>query len=191
MLICRIPILFPYKYLLEKVWNTHQLSKPHLYIIRERSLVLAESRKEGFWFQVHAMASRLLWASRAASYLRISAFQRGFASGISDFCLNVAIFVLMGGSLFAFHLYILIGKKMNTWKYFVGLDVDVDLSFMSLFKCLIYDSSSRIFEFLFEMGFVCFCHWFHVCQVLDFITAEIIGFLNLGIHIFICTLSFS
>ncbi|KAK3188920.1 hypothetical protein Dsin_028481 [Dipteronia sinensis] len=30
------------------------------------------------------MASRLLWASRAASYLRISAFNRGFASVIKD-----------------------------------------------------------------------------------------------------------
>ncbi|XP_059438555.1 glycine cleavage system H protein 2, mitochondrial [Corylus avellana] len=30
------------------------------------------------------MASRLLWASRAASYLRISAFQRGFASVVKD-----------------------------------------------------------------------------------------------------------
>jgi hypothetical protein len=93
------------------------------------------------------------------------------------FVLNVAISVLMGGSLFAFHVYILIGKKMNTCTYILGLDVDVDvdLSFLPLFKCLIYDSSSRIFYFPFGMGFVCFCHWFHVCQVLDFITARSMG----------------
>ncbi|XP_075674231.1 glycine cleavage system H protein 2, mitochondrial-like [Castanea sativa] len=30
------------------------------------------------------MASRLLWASRAASYLRISAFHGGFASVVKD-----------------------------------------------------------------------------------------------------------
>ncbi|KAJ0975869.1 hypothetical protein J5N97_017834 [Dioscorea zingiberensis] len=30
------------------------------------------------------MASRLLWASRAASYLRISAFHRGFSSVVKD-----------------------------------------------------------------------------------------------------------
>ncbi|PON42477.1 Glycine cleavage system H-protein, subgroup [Parasponia andersonii] len=30
------------------------------------------------------MASRLLWASRAASYLRISVFNRGFASVVKD-----------------------------------------------------------------------------------------------------------
>ncbi|KAF4379027.1 hypothetical protein CsatB_000324 [Cannabis sativa] len=31
------------------------------------------------------MASRMLWASRAASYLRISVFNRGFASVVKDF----------------------------------------------------------------------------------------------------------
>ena len=44
-------------------------------------------KKQGFVFlgsnfEVSNMASRLLWASRAASYLRISVFHRGFASGI-------------------------------------------------------------------------------------------------------------
>jgi hypothetical protein len=59
------------------------------------------------------MASRMLWASRAASFLRVSAFQRGFASGMSDFFLYAVLSVLMGDSLFAFRLYLLIGKKMN------------------------------------------------------------------------------
>ncbi|XP_062094953.1 glycine cleavage system H protein 2, mitochondrial [Humulus lupulus] len=31
------------------------------------------------------MAARMLWASRAASYLRISVFNRGFASVVKDF----------------------------------------------------------------------------------------------------------
>jgi hypothetical protein len=51
---------------------------------------------------------------------------------------------------------------------------------MSLLKCLIYDSSSRIFDFLFGMGFVYFCHRYHICLASDFITAEINGFLILG-----------
>jgi hypothetical protein len=43
---------------------------------REAEFVLDSSP-----FSIIIMASRLLWASRAASYLRISVSHRGFASG--------------------------------------------------------------------------------------------------------------
>ena len=75
--------------------HPHQLSKPHLVLlefIRDKYLcsvfcVLRERETERevffvFGIKVSKMSSRLLWASRAASYLRISVFHRGFASGI-------------------------------------------------------------------------------------------------------------
>jgi hypothetical protein len=40
-------------------------------------------------------------------------------------------------------------------------------------------------------GFVCFCHRYHTCQASDFITAEINGFLNLGVHTFMYSVSVS
>ena len=40
-----------------------------------------------------------------------------------------------------------------------------------------------------EMGFVCRCHWSHIFNVLDLITAEINVILNMGIHISIYSLS--
>lgn len=45
------------------------------------------------------MASKLLWASRAASYLRISVFHRGFATGIISRQLHYFFFFFLRRSV--------------------------------------------------------------------------------------------
>jgi len=63
------------------------------------------------------MASRLLWASRAASYLRISVSHRGFASGKFH---SSTIFFSWFLDLFLIFLHLII----------IVVDVDMDLMYV-------------------------------------------------------------
>ena len=132
------------------------------------------------------MSSRLLWASRAASYLRISAFHRGFASGIYQtllwwIVLYFLLYVYIKMWIWITHLCVLV-KMVDLWFFDqnIGFWKWAVFFFFSLVSYLVTKFWFLLLlrlmgSWILEMGFVCRCDWYHIFKVLDWLQHRSMG----------------